>query len=45
MKTNLAICKIMGMNYDEVRALPQAVYEVLVEDLIARQDREQEALA
>jgi hypothetical protein len=31
------------MNYDEIRALPQAVYEVLVEDLQARQ-ADQEAL-
>jgi hypothetical protein len=33
----------MGMSYDDVRALPQAVYEVLIEDLHARQ-AEQEAL-
>jgi len=34
--TTLALCKIMGMSYDEIRALPQAVYEVLLEDLQAR---------
>jgi len=43
MRTNLALCKIMGMSYDEIRALPQAVYEVLIEDLHARQ-QDQEAL-
>jgi hypothetical protein len=26
----------MGMSYDEIRALPQAVYEVLLEDLQTR---------
>ena len=42
--TTLALCKIMGMSYDEIRALPQAVYEVLLEDLHARH-AETEALA
>ena len=36
MRTDLALCKIMGMSYDDIRALPRAVYEVLVEDLAAR---------
>jgi hypothetical protein len=40
--TTLALCKIMGMSYDEIRALPREVYEVLIEDLHARQS---EALA
>jgi hypothetical protein len=40
MRTTLALCKIMGMNYDEIRALPQAVYEVLIEDVLARQEQE-----
>jgi len=31
------------MSYDDIRALPQAVYEVLIEDVLARQ-QEQEAL-
>lgn len=43
MRTTLALCKIMGMSYDDVRALPQAVYEVLIEDLQA-QRADQEAL-
>jgi hypothetical protein len=36
MRTDLALCKIMGMSYDDVRALPRAVYDVLIEDLQAR---------
>ena len=43
MRTDLALCKIMGMSYQDVRALPLAVYEVLVEDVQARQ-AESEAL-
>ena len=35
MRTTLAVCKIMGMSYDDVRALPREVYEVLIEDLHA----------
>jgi hypothetical protein len=35
MRTDLALCKIMGMSYDDLRALPRAVYEVLIEDLQA----------
>ena len=34
--TTLAICKLAGLSYDDVRALPLSVYEVLVEDLAAR---------
>lgn len=44
MRTTLALCKIMGMSYDDIRALPQAVYEVLIEDLNSRQ-ADQEAHA
>ena len=40
--TDLALCKIMGMSYEDVRALPRVVYEVLVEDLHARAAHEQE---
>jgi len=40
MRTTLALCKIMGMSYDDIRALPQAVYEVLIEDVLARQQEE-----
>ena len=29
----LALCKVMGMSYDDVRALPREVFDVLVEDL------------
>jgi hypothetical protein len=43
MRTTLALCKIMGMSYDDIRALPQAVYEVLIEDLNARQADEAHA--
>lgn len=35
--TNLALCKITGLNYDDVRALPREVYAVLVEDLNKQQ--------
>jgi hypothetical protein len=42
--TNLAIARLSGMTYHEVRDLPLAVYEVLVEDLTARH-AQQEALA
>jgi hypothetical protein len=35
MRTTLAVCKIMGMSYEDVRALPREVYEVLLEDLHA----------
>jgi hypothetical protein len=45
MRTDLALCKLMGMGYDDVRALPRAVYELLVEDLTARHAAEQEAIA
>lgn len=31
--TNLALCKITGLDYDAVRALPREAYELLVEDL------------
>jgi hypothetical protein len=37
--TTLALCKSMGMSYDDVRALPQAVYEVLIEELHARAEK------
>jgi len=39
MRTTLAVCKIMGMSYDDVRALPQAVHEVLIEELHARAEK------
>ena len=31
MRTTLALCKIMGMSYDDIRALPREVYEVLID--------------
>ena len=34
----------MGMSYDDIRALPREVYEVLIEDLNAR-SHQQESLA
>jgi len=30
----LALCKVMGMSYDEIRALPRDVFDVLVEDFL-----------
>jgi hypothetical protein len=36
--TTLALCKLMGMSYDDVRALPREVYDVLVEHAV--KDRE-----
>ena len=42
MRTTLALCKIMGMSYDEIRALPQAVYEVLIEDLAAQRAEQEQ---
>jgi len=39
MRTDLALCKVMGMSYEDIRALPRAVYEVLVEDLSAQAAR------
>jgi hypothetical protein len=36
MRTDLALCKILGMSYADVRALPLAVYEVVLEDLHAQ---------
>ena len=36
--TTLALCKIMGMSYDDIRALPREVFDVLVEH--AAKDRE-----
>jgi hypothetical protein len=35
MRTDLALCKIMGLSYDDIQTLPRVVYEVLVEDLAA----------
>lgn len=29
----------MGMSYDDIRALPREVYEVLIEDLNARANK------
>jgi len=42
--TTLALCKSMGMSYDDIRALPQAVYEVLIEELHARQQAQEAAV-
>jgi len=44
MRTTLALCKIMGMSYDDIRALPQAVYEVLIEDVLARAEKAEAAV-
>jgi hypothetical protein len=41
----LALCKVMGMSYDEIRALPLEVFEVLLEDLTKQHAAEQEAIA
>jgi hypothetical protein len=42
--TTLAIARLAGLSYHEVRDLPLSVYEVLVEDLAARH-AQQEAIA
>jgi hypothetical protein len=42
--TDLAVARVTGLNYDDVRALPREVYEVIVEDLnkrTAQQEAEQ----
>lgn len=39
--TDLALCKITGLSYDDVRALPREVYEVLIEDLNKQTDRQE----
>ena len=31
--TDLALVRITGLSYDDVRSLPREVYEVIVEDL------------
>jgi len=36
MMTTIAIGNLIGLNYADVRALPQSVFEVLVEELHAR---------
>jgi len=41
MRTDLALCKIMGLSYDDIQALPRAVYEVLIEDLAERAAKEE----
>jgi hypothetical protein len=42
--TNLALCKITGLDYDAVRMLPREACEMLVEDL-NKQTEQQESLA
>ena len=34
------MCKVMGMSYEDIRALPREVYEVLIEDLNARAEKD-----
>lgn len=43
--THLALCKITGLDYDAVRALPREAYELLVEDLNTRTEAREESLA
>jgi hypothetical protein len=46
--TDLALGKFLGMSYQDVRALPQVVYEIALDDLhayTARVEREREAVA
>jgi hypothetical protein len=39
---DLAVCKFLGMSYDDVRALPLAVYLVALEEVTtARTDRDE----
>jgi hypothetical protein len=35
VKSDLAICRVMHWTYDELRALPASVYDVLIEQLNA----------
>ena len=42
---DLALCKMLGMSYDEIRALPLAVYLVALDEFIAQAEKAQEALA
>jgi len=37
--TDLAIVRITGLSYTDVRTLPREVYEVIVEDLNKRLDQ------
>ena len=32
---DLAVCKFLGMSYDEIRALPLVVYAVALEEMTA----------
>jgi hypothetical protein len=36
---DLALCKALGMSYDEVRALPLAVYAVALESVTVPADK------
>jgi len=38
--TTLALCKITGLDYDAVRALPREAYELLVEDINTHTDKQ-----
>jgi len=38
--TDLAVVRITGLSYTDVRALPREVYEVIVEDLNKRTEQQ-----
>ena len=38
---DLAVCKFLGMSYEDVRALPLAVYLVALEEVTTRPDRDE----
>jgi hypothetical protein len=42
---DLALCKVLGMSYAEIRALPLAVYLVALDEVTAQAEKAQEALA
>jgi hypothetical protein len=43
--TDLRLCQALGLSYADVRALPQVVYEIALEDLLAAARAREEAVA
>jgi hypothetical protein len=39
--TDLAVVRITGLSYTDVRALPREVYEVIIEDLNKHAERQE----
>jgi hypothetical protein len=40
---DLALCRVLGLSYADVRALPRAVYEIAIEDLTAAATKARDA--